>query len=698
VLTRVETEIAGRVLRIESGELAKQAHGAVLVTYGETVVLVTVVAEPGREDVGFLPLTVEYREKQYAAGKFPGGIIKREGRPTTKEILTMRLIDRPLRSLFPEGYGEEVQVVATVLSADEENDPDILAGIGAFAAVAISDIPFPDPIGICRVGRDENGFIINPTYAQREEGTLDLVVCASEKAITMVEGSARVIPEDELLAAISFGRGACEQVAGLIRELADRCGKPKRAFEPPTIPESLLDVVTSNYYDRLREIHRTPAKTERTAAIEELTQQAVDELCSPDDENAPAEKDVRAVFRQLEKRALREQILNENVRYDGRGPDELREIKCQVALLPRTHGSALFTRGETQALVITTLGTVADEQRVLDPLTEEPPKKFMLHYNFPPFCVGEVRPIRGPARREIGHGELSEKALEPVLPSPDCFPYTIRIVSDILESNGSSSMATVCGGTLSMMDAGVPIQNPVAGLSMGLVMEGERAVILTDIAGVEDHFGDMDFKIAGTQHGVTAVQLDLKVEGVREEILREALIKSKEARLKVLRQMLSTIQEPRPQVSPRAPVIRRIQISPEKIGTLIGPGGRTIRGLEEKFHCSVWVEDDGTVTVSSERGGKAEEAAQYIERLTQEIEVGKIYKGIVTEIKDFGAIVELSPGVDGLCHISELDEGYVKNVEDICKVGDEILVKVLSCDENRTKLSRKAAMREAHPQ
>ena len=459
--------------------------------------------------------------------------------------------------------------------------------------------------------------------------------------------------------------------------------------------ESLLESVASRYYERLCQVQRTAVKQERSAAIRDLSKKAVEELCSPEDESAPTEKRVRAVLLRLEKRAVREQILKENVRYDGRRPDELRNIECRVAMLPRTHGSALFTRGETQALVITTLGTVSDEERVLDPLMEEPPKKkFMLHYNFPPFCVGEVRPIRGPGRREIGHGELSERALEPVLPDPDLFPYTVRIVSDILESNGSSSMATVCGGTLSMMDAGVPITNPVAGLSMGLVMDGERTVILTDIAGVEDYFGDMDLKVAGTQHGVTSVQLDMKVEGVKQEILKEALLKSREARLQVLRQMLSTIQKPRPQVSPYAPVIHRIQIPPDKIGLLIGPGGRMIRGLEEKFNCTIWVEDDGTVTVSSDHEGKADEAAEHIQRLTQEIEVGKIYKGVVAEIKDFGAIVELSPGLDGLCHISELDEGFVKSVEDVCKVGDEILVKVLSSDDNRTKLSRKAALRE----
>jgi len=694
VVGRVERKIAGRTLSIESGKLAKQADGAAVVTFGETIVLVTAVAETAKREVDFLPLTVEYREKQYAAGKFPGGIIKREGRPTTKEILTMRLIDRSLRSLFPRGYNDEIQVQATVLSADKETDPDVLAMIGAAAALAVSDIPFDGPVGSCRVGLVNDQFVMNPTYAQRDESELDLVISGTEAAIVMVEGAARMIPEEDLLTAMACGQDVYLEVVDMIRELAQQCAKPKRAFQPPEEIQSALELVEAGYYARLCEAHRTRQKQERSSAIKELLRQAVEEFCTPDRESAPTEALIKAAFERMVKRALREQILQENCRYDGRRPDELREIECEVAALPRTHGSALFTRGETQALVITTLGTVMDEQRVLDPLTEEPPKKFMLHYNFPPFCVGEVRPIRGPARREIGHGELAERALKPVLPSPEEFPYTIRLVSDILESNGSSSMATVCGGTLSMMDAGVPIKYPVAGVAMGLVLDGEKAITLTDIAGVEDFFGDMDFKIAGTQHGVTAIQLDLKVKGVSAEILKQALHQAREARLEILRKMLGTIQRPREHVSPHAPVLRLVKIPTDKIGTVIGPGGRTVKELQERFNVEIEIEEDGNVTISSDSGGEVDKATEYIRNLTQGVEVGKVYKGMVREIRDFGAIVELFPGVDGLCHISELDEGYVRKVEDVCKVGEEIMVKVLSTDENRTKLSRKAALHE----
>lgn len=695
-MVRVERTIAGRTLTIESGKLAKQADAAVLVTYGETVVLTAVVARLTGVEMGFFPLTVEYREKQYAAGKFPGGVIKREGRPTTKEILTMRLTDRPIRPLFPEDYAEEVQVITTVLSADQVNDPDILSMIGASAALSISDIPFRGPIGACRVGLANDEFVVNPTHEQREVSELEIVVSGTANAVLMVNGSAQVIPEEDILTAIGLAQDANVEIVAMIDDLVRQCGKPKRVYSGIHSLESVVELLKPRYSQRVAQAHRTPQHTARRLALEAVVKEAAAEFCNPADKASPSQDEIRRAVEKLEGQALREQILREGKRYDGRGPDDLREIQCEVAVLPRTHGSALFTRGETQALVITTLGTVSDEERVLDPLVEEERKKFMLHYNFPPFCVGEVRPIRGPGRREIGHGELAEGALHAVLPAPDEFPYTIRLVSDILESNGSSSMATVCGGALSMMDAGVPIKDPVAGIAMGLVMGDGQKVILSDITGAEDHYGDMDFKLAGTQRGLTALQLDLKVGGVDRELLREVLRKAKEARMEVLRTMLRALREPRPNLSPYAPVLRRISIDPEKIGLIIGPGGRTIRGMEGRFNCEIEVEDDGTVTVSSTADGDADGAAKYIRDMLQgSLEVGKVYTGKVTAVKEFGAIVELFPGTDGLCHISQLNEGYVKNVEDVCKVGDQIQVKVISIEGNRVKLSRKAALQEA---
>ena len=695
----VEKMVAGKMLRLETGELAKQASGAVLVTYGDTVVLVTAVAAPLRTGLPFFPLTVEYRENQYAAGKFPGGVIKREGRPTTKEILTMRLIDRPVRPLFPDGYREDVQIIATVLSADDENDPDLLGLIGASAALTISDIPFLRPLGASRVGLVDGQFVVNPTYGQRDTSILDLVVCSSEDAVVMVEGCAKVISEEDLLKAIESGRDASIEVVELIKELAAKAGRSNRAFVPPEQAPPRVAELQEKYFPMLAQAHRTAEILERSAKIEDVIQQAIAESCDEGLEDAPSEAQLRAAFDGMERRATREQIVREGTRYDGRGPDDLRHISCRVGVLPRTHGSAVFTRGETQALVIATLGTVSDEQRILDPLTEDPPKKkFMLHYNFPPFCVGEVRPIRGPGRRDVGHGELSERSLRAVLPAGEEFPYTIRLVSDILESNGSSSMATVCGGTLSLMDAGVPIKDPVAGVSVGLILEDGRPYLLTDIAGAEDHYGDMDFKIAGTQHGVTALQLDIKVEGVSLPLIQEALLCARRARIEILREMLKTLQRPRESISPYAPVLCQVKIDPDKIGKLIGPGGKNIKKVEEMFDCNVEVEDDGSVTVSSSGEGRAAEAAEYIRNFTQEIQVGRIYQGRVVELKEFGAIVELFPGADGLCHISQLDDGYVESVTDVCNVGDEMTVKVISVEDNRVKLSRKAALRESGPE
>ncbi|KPK65677.1 MAG: hypothetical protein AMK73_02295 [Planctomycetes bacterium SM23_32] len=692
--TRVEKSIAERTLSIETGELAKQADGAVLVQYGQSAVLATAVAVEDTRDVPFFPLTIEYREKQYAAGQFPGGIIKREGRPTTKEILTCRLIDRPVRPLFPKTYHEDVQVIAWVLSADGENDPDILAINAASAALSVSDIPFLGPIGACRVGLVEDEFIINPSHEQRDKSELDIVVASTADAVCMVEGSAGVLPEEDLVTAIQCAHDANVEIVGLIKEIAERRRKPDRPWEPHVRLDEALRAVEPRYKARIAQAQRMPEKRAGAEAMEAARADAVAELCRPGDEDALGEADVAAAFSELEGHVMREQIVSEGRRADGRGLKDLRPITCEVACLPRTHGSAVFTRGETQALAVATLGTVQDAQRILDPLVEEPAKKFMLHYNFPPFSVGEVRPIRGPGRRDIGHGELAERALRAVLPGEEEFPYTIRVVADILESNGSSSMASVCGGTLCLMDAGVPIRDPVAGIAIGLVKENDRAFLLTDIAGAEDQHGDMDLKVAGTQHGVTAVQMDLKVKGVGVELLRRALQQAREGRLEILRTMLGTLPAPRSEISPYAPVLELVKIDPDMIGKLIGPGGKTIKGLEEQYDCKIEVEDDGTVTVSSEKGGRASEAADYIRQLGRQVQVGQIYEGVVTELKDFGAIVELFPGADGLCHISQLDEGYVKNVTDICNVGDKIAVKVLSVEDNRVRLSRKEALKE----
>jgi polyribonucleotide nucleotidyltransferase len=694
VKTKVERKIADRLLSYETGELAKQADGAVLAQYGQSAVIATAVAVPDRRNVPFFPMMVEYREKQYAAGQFPGGIIKREGRPTTKEILTCRLIDRPVRPLFPEGYHQDVQVVTWVLSSDGENDPDVLAMNAASAALSVSDIPWRGPIGACRVGLVEDEFVVNPTHAERDASELDLVIASTAEAVCMVEGAARVLPEEDLLTAIRIGHDANLEIVRLISDLVGQAGKPEREWEPHVRLDEALQAVEPRYKDRVAEVLAIERKLERVEAFSALVDEAADELCDPEDEASLSRDEVSAAFSELESRVMRQQIVSRQRRADGRGLEEIRPLSCQVACLPRTHGSAVFTRGETQALVVTTLGTVQDEQRILDPLVEEPAKKFMLHYNFPPFSVGEVKPIRGPGRRDVGHGELAERALRSVLPTEEEFPYTIRLVSDILESNGSSSMASVCGGTLSLMDAGVPICDPVAGIAIGMVKEGEQAFILTDIAGAEDHHGDMDLKVAGTQHGVTALQMDLKVKGVALDVLRKALGQAREARIEILRTMLRTLPEPRPETSPYAPVLVLVSIDPDMIGKLIGPGGKTIKGLEEKYECNIEVEDDGSVTVSSERGGRASEAAEYIRQLGQQVQVGTIYDGVVTEIKDFGAIVELFPGADGLCHISQLDESYVKSVTDICNVGDTIPVKVLSVEDNRVRLSRKEALKE----
>jgi polyribonucleotide nucleotidyltransferase len=696
---RVERAFGEQTLSIETGKVAKQAHGAVMVQYGDTVTLVTAVegeADPAR---GFFPLVVDYREKTYAAGKFPGGFIKREGRPTTKEILTARLIDRPIRPLFPAGYCNEVQVMAVVLSADKENDPDMLSMIGSSAALHLSQIPFLKVTGSVRVGRIGNELILMPSHTQLEESDLDLVVSGTRDAVTMIEGFAREFSEENMLQAILYAHQHIVTVIDMIQELREQAGLGPKAPPPPAPENPLIKVLRDRFYNEFRELKQTSGKHARADAIRGLRDKVYEEFLGgegKEPEHTPEQ--VVAAFENLEERVVRDLIL-EGKRIDGRNTKAIRQITCEVGVLPRTHGSAIFTRGETQALVTTTLGTTSDEQRV-DGLAEEYSKKFMLDYNFPPFSTGETKPIRGPGRREIGHGALAERSLKAVIPNPEKFPYTIRVVSDIMESNGSSSMASVCGGTLSLMDAGVPISDPVAGISIGLVKEGEKFTLLSDIMGDEDHYGDMDFKVAGTGRGITGIQLDLKIDGIGEEIIRATLDQARDARRDILRAMLSTLRQPRAKISDRAPRLIQIRINPEKIGLLIGPGGKTIKGIQESTGAKIDVEDDGTVQISHSDAAAAEAARAKVEALTEEVRVGKVYDGRVTSIKEFGAFIEILPGRDGLCHISELDDKYVGKVEDVCKVGDQMQVKVIAIDDHdRVKLSRKALLREkaGHP-
>jgi polyribonucleotide nucleotidyltransferase len=693
-VSRVERQIGGQRLSIETGKIAKQAHGSAVVQYGDTVVLVAAVEGEAEEGRDFFPLQVDYREKTYAAGKFPGGFIKREGRPTTKEILTSRLIDRPIRPLFPADYFNEVQVMAAVLSADRENDPDVLAMIGASAALQVSPIPFLGPTGSIRIGRVGGEFVVLPTHSQLDDvrNDLDLVVAGTRDAITMIEGFAREISEENMIQAIMFGHSLIVQIVDMIAELRQQRGLPPVAPRQPGA-NPLTQIFRERFYQELRERKQTVGKQDRADRVRELRDKIFAEFIPANGQGQHPPEKVMAAFGELEQRVVRDLTL-EGKRVDGRGPKDLRQITCEVGVLPRTHGSAIFQRGETQALVTTTLGTSDDEQRI-DGLVDEYSKKFMLDYNFPPFSVGECRPIRGPGRREIGHGALAERSLKSVIPEPDKFPYTIRVVSDIMESNGSSSMASVCGATLSLMDAGVPITDPVAGISIGLVKEPDRFTLLTDIVGDEDHYGDMDFKVAGTGRGITGIQLDLKIDGISEQIIRDTLDQAREARMNILKKMLETLRAPRSEISKNAPRLLHLRINPEKIGLLIGPGGKTIRGIQEQTGAKIDVEDDGTVTIASQDSGAAELARQKVEALTEEVRLGKIYEGRVTSIKDFGAFIEILPGRDGLCHISELDDKYVSRVEDVVKIGDRLEVKVIAIDaQDRVKLSRKAILRE----
>jgi polyribonucleotide nucleotidyltransferase len=697
--SRVERPFGAQSLILETGKLAKQAHGAVMVQYGETVSLTAAVEGEADEGRDFFPLVVDYREKTYAAGKFPGGFIKREGRPTTKEILTARLIDRPIRPLFPAGYINEVQIMASTLAADRENDPDVLSMIGASAALHVSHIPFLQPTGSVRVGRIGRDFVLMPTHAQLEESDLDLVLAGTRTAITMIEGFAREMPEADMLDAILWGHKQIVTVIDMIEELRAKAGLEAKQQPDTGASHPLIEEFRKRFGNEFRVRKQTEGKAERAASIKELRERIFAEYLPQNGEANHTPEQVSAAFNALEERVVRDLIL-EGKRIDGRSPKQLRSITCEVSLLPRVHGSAVFQRGETQSLVTTTLGTSSDEQRV-DGIMDEYSKKFMLDYNFPPFSVGECRPIRGPGRREIGHGALAERSLKAVIPGPEKFPYTIRVVSDILESNGSSSMASVCGGTLSLMDAGVPISDPVAGISIGLVKEPDRFTLLTDIMGDEDHFGDMDFKVAGTARGITGIQLDLKIDGIDAEIIKATLDQAREARREILKIMLTAwrnstgLDRPRPQISKTAPRLLTLKINPDKIGLLIGPGGKTIKGIQEATGAKIDIEDDGTVYVSHSESAGAEAAKLRVEALTEEVRVGKVYEGRVTSIKDFGAFIEILPGRDGLCHISELDDKYVGRVEDVCKVGDVLQVKVIAIDEHdRVKLSRKVLLRE----
>jgi len=689
---KVKKDIRGKALSIETGELAKQADGSVLVTYGDTVVLVTAVASKEvRNEYDFVPLTVDYRQKAYAAGKFPGGFFKREGRPGEKEILTSRLMDRPLRPLFPKYFNNEIQIIGMVLSVDQENDPDILSIIGASASLSMSKIPFQGPIGAVRVGLIDNNFIINPTYEELDRSDINLVVAGAKEGILMVEGGGKQISENVFLDAIFFGHDVIKDIVELQIEIVEKVGVEKMKIEEPQIDLELSKKIEENIIDKLRESLIQTSKMARNKKREEMLNHLMDSFGNDDEEK---ERDIKNIFEELEKREIRNLIISKKIRPDGRNTKDIRPVSAKIGILPRTHGSALFTRGETQALVSATLGTSMDEQR-LDDFEGKSSKAFMLHYNFPPFSVGETRFLSGPGRREIGHGALAERALSAVLPKNEAFPYTIRLVSDILESNGSSSMATVCGGSLALMDAGAPISSAVGGIAMGLIKNDEETVILSDILGIEDHVGDMDFKVAGTEKGVTAIQMDIKIKGVNKEIMKLALEQAREGRLNILEKMKEVISSPRSQISSYAPKIMNIKINSEKIGLLIGPGGKTIRNIIDKTGANLEVDDSGEISIISSDKESMEKAIKMIEEITREAEIGKIYLGTVKKIMDFGAIVEIFPGSDGLVHISQISDHHVKNVSDELREGEEILVKVLDIDkQGRIRLSRKEALGE----
>ncbi len=690
-----KVEAAGCEVSFESGKIAKQANGAVMVRKGDTMVLVTAVAaRKGREGIDFFPLTVDYQEKTYAAGKIPGGFFKREGRLSDSETLTSRLIDRPLRPLFPKGFTCETQIIATVMSTDNVNDPAVLALTGASAALMISDIPFNGPVAGVRVVRFEGELIANPTFAQIDESDLDMTMACSREAVVMVEGGAREVDEQVVLAALELGHKAAQPFIDAQLEMVEQVGLEKREVCPPVLNEDLVALVNEQFIDRFAEGIKVADKLERQdyfSALKDEIRERLAEAEIPDD-------DLGEVFEDLLGRAIRRQISSEGVRIGGRKVDEIRDITTEVSLLPRAHGSALFTRGETQAIVTATLGTSVDEQRI-DSLRGNTFNSFMLHYNFPPYSVGEARFLRGPGRREIGHGTLARRALKAVLPTAEQFPYTIRIVSDITESNGSSSMASVCGGTLALMDAGVPIKAPVAGIAMGLVQEGDQFIVLSDILGDEDHVGDMDFKVTGTKDGITAIQMDIKITGISSEIMGKALAQAKAGRLHILGKMEESLSAPRAELSDYAPRIMTIRIDPDKIRDVIGPGGKNIRAITEKSGAKIDIDDSGEIKIASVDGQASEIAIALIRDLTQEAEVGKIYLGTVQRIMDFGAFVQIFPGTDGLLHVSQIAEERVREVRDYLKEGDEVMVKVIEVDrQGKIRLSRKEALRDQKKQ
>ncbi len=692
---KVETEIGGRLLSIESGKVARQANGSVWITYGETVVLVTATAaKEEKPDMGFLPLTIEYQERLYSVGRIPGSFFRREiGRPTEKETLSARFIDRPLRPLFPEGYMTETQVIATVLSADQQNDPDTLAMIGASASLIISDIPFHDAVAGVRVGYIDGEYVINPTKDQLVDSRMDLIVAGTRSAVVMVEGGADNLSEEEVMEGIFFGHEKLQVILDLQEELRSVLGKPKREVMQPKIDEALAKRVAELGAAGITEVISTADKMQRGRLYDEVKERVVSQL---EEEQEGCGGQASELLSALKKKMMRDKIVVEKSRIDGRAFNEVRPITCEVGCLPRTHGSALFTRGETQAIVTATLGSEGDEQRV-ETLYGESFKHFMLHYNFPPFCVGEVRFMRGPSRRDIGHGALAERGINAVLPPAEKFPYTMRVVSDVLESNGSSSMATVCGASLALMDGGVPINNPVSGIAMGLIKEGENIIILSDILGDEDHLGDMDFKVVGTSQGITSLQMDIKISGVNREIMTTALNQAKEGRMHILEKMAEALPEPRKEIASHAPKFFTMTINPDKIRDIIGPGGKMIKGLTAEYGAKIEVDDSGMIKIFSPSGDIARKLMERIEDITEEAKVGKIYKGTVKTIKDFGAFVEILPGTDGLVHISELADKRVNKVTDILKEGDEVTVKVLEIDSRgKIRLSRKAALAEAN--
>ncbi len=687
-------DIDGKAISVEVGRVARQASGSAVVTLGETVVLVTVVStDQVREGVDFLPLTVEYQEMSYAGGRVPGNYFRRDmGRPSEAETLTSRLIDRPLRPLFPKGYFYEIQVIASVLSTDKENKADVLALLGASTALEISDIPFDGPIAAVRVGRLDGSLVINPTKSELEESDIDIIVAGNRDAVVMVEGGGRFVSESDMIEAIFYGHNAIQPMLQMQLDMKAELGKPKREFTPPAKDEVLENRVIELSTPSLQEVIRTADKKERQKRRDQVATEVVAKLS---EEYEDQEGQIKELIHDLEKNMVRKMVLEEGRRIDGRPFTEVRPIECLVGVLPRVHGAALFTRGETQAMVLTTLGTEYDEQRI-ENILGDISRRFILHYNFPPYCVGEARRLGGPGRREIGHGALARRALRPVLPSKEEFQYTIRVVSEILESNGSSSMASVCGGSLSLMDAGVPITEAVAGVAMGLISDGDNMAVLTDIIGDEDHYGDMDFKVTGTRGGVTAIQMDIKMDVITREVMQKALEQAREARLHILDEMDKAISKARPEISPYAPIITILQIRPEKVRVLIGPGGKVIREITSSTGSRIEVDDDGKVTIASSDAEIAKATVDKINGIIQDAEVGRLYMGKVVKIMDFGAFVEILPGTDGLIHISQLDKERVNKVTDVLHEGDEVLVKVLDVDKNgRIALSRKAALGES---